>query len=60
MSWIVSGKPPTGLPQIYGKVRQVQVKRLSYMVYYRLEPKRIVVIAVHHGKRDPQRWQSRA
>lgn len=45
---------------IYQTVRYARVKRFAYAVYYRLETDRIVVIAVHHSKRDPKRWQSRA
>jgi hypothetical protein len=29
-------------------------------IYYRIEPERIAVVAVHHGKRDPNRWQLQA
>ncbi len=43
---------------IYQAVRHGRVKRFAYAVYYRIEPDRIVVIAVHHGKRDPKHWQS--
>jgi plasmid stabilization system protein ParE len=45
---------------IYRNVRHARVKRFPYAVYYRIEPDRIAVIAVHHSKRDPRRWQSRA
>jgi plasmid stabilization system protein ParE len=36
------------------------VRRFPYAVYYRVERERIAVVAVHHGKRDPSPWQSRA
>jgi plasmid stabilization system protein ParE len=45
---------------IYHAIRHSRVKRFPYAVYYRLEANRIVVIAVHHGKRDPGDWRSRA
>jgi len=45
---------------IYKNIRHVRVKRFSYAVYDGLEAERLAVIAVHHGKRDPKRWQSRA
>jgi plasmid stabilization system protein ParE len=41
-------------------VRCALVRRFPYAVYYRVEPERIVVIAVFHTKRDPGVWQSRA
>jgi plasmid stabilization system protein ParE len=44
---------------IYQSVRRARFKRFAYALYYRVEPRRIVVIAVHHGKRDPKHWQSR-
>lgn len=44
----------------YRDVRRALLKRFSYAVYYRVEQGRISVIAVHHGQRDPKRWQSRA
>lgn len=45
---------------MYENVRHTRVKRFPYAVYYRIEPNRIAVIAVHHSKRDPRDWQSRA
>lgn len=45
---------------MYGPVRHGRLMRFPYSVYYRLEPERIAVIAVHHHKRDPKSWQSRA
>ncbi len=45
---------------IYQTVRHDRVKRFAYTVYYRIELDRIVVIAVHHSKRDAKHWQSRA
>lgn len=45
---------------IYQNVRHSRLNRFPYAVYYRIDPDRIAVMAVHHGKRDPRRWQSRA
>jgi toxin ParE1/3/4 len=45
---------------IFQAVRRGRVKRFPYAVYYRIEPDRLVVIAVLHSKRDPRGWQSRA
>jgi len=45
---------------IYKAARQGRLKRFPYAVYYRIEPDRIAVIAVHHSKRNPRIWQSRA
>lgn len=43
---------------IYRNVRRGRMKRFPYAVYYRIDPDRIAVIAVHHGRQDPKRWQS--
>lgn len=43
----------------YRGVRHGRLTRFPYAVYYRLEPDRIVVIAVHHGRRNPEDWRSR-
>ena len=53
-------KDPEIHAPIYQAVRHIRVKRFPYAVYYRIEPGRIVVIAVHHSKRNPKNWQSRA
>jgi plasmid stabilization system protein ParE len=45
---------------IYRDVRRALVRRFPYAVYYRVEPERIAVVAIHHVKRDPRRRQSRA
>jgi plasmid stabilization system protein ParE len=45
---------------IYRNVRRSLLRRFPYAVYYRIEPDRVAVVAIHHTKRDPRRWQSRA
>ena len=39
-----------------GDVRRAIVSRFPYAVFYRVEPRRIVVLAVLHTARDPRRW----
>lgn len=51
---------PERYATIYKNVRHTRVKRFPYAVYYKIEPARIAVIAVHHSKRDSSHWQSRA
>jgi plasmid stabilization system protein ParE len=52
------------MPELYGEVwagvRAAGVKRFGYVVYYRIKPGEVEVIAVLHGGRDPQVWQGRA
>ena len=50
-------------PSLYGNVtkeiRAAPLRRFPYVVYYRVETDRIVVIAVQHGRRSSRSWQSR-
>ncbi len=51
---------PELVPPEYRSVRRLNLPRFPYVVYYRLVADFIEVIAVLHGSRDPQGWQSRA
>lgn len=44
---------------IFQDVRRSRLKRFPHAIYYRVEPERIMVIAVHHPSREPKVWQSR-
>jgi len=54
----------SGMPEIhavvYERIRKAAVKRFPYSVFYRMEPTRILVVAVFHTKRNPRIWKSRA
>lgn len=43
----------------YKSVRQVQLDRFPYIVYYRMINNDVEVIAVQHSSRHPRRWRSR-
>jgi plasmid stabilization system protein ParE len=43
----------------YRGVHRALVKRFPYVVYYRIGAESIEVLAVQHGKRDPQSWKLR-
>lgn len=47
---------PERSARVYGEVRRAVVSRFPYAVFYRVEPKRVVVIAVLHMARDPRLW----
>jgi plasmid stabilization system protein ParE len=51
-------------PALYGvlhqDVRAAPLRRFPYVVYYRAEASRVVIIAVQHGRRSSQAWQGRA
>lgn len=46
-------------PHIEGGVQRLLVRRFPYVILYRDEPERAVVIAVFHAKRDPIVWRER-
>ena len=52
------------MPQMYDiewrDVRPVRIRRFPYVIYYRILPARVEVLAVLHGRQDPAAWQSRA
>ena len=41
-------------------IRRVVANRFPYNVYFRVEQRRIVVLAIFHGRRDPAIWVARA
>jgi plasmid stabilization system protein ParE len=52
------------MPELHAErdkgVRRCLVRRFPYAIFYKLEDARIVVIAVMHISRDPNRWRGRA
>jgi plasmid stabilization system protein ParE len=50
-------------PQLYGvhykDVQADKSRRFPFGVYYRIEPARVLVLAVRHGHRNPRDWKSR-
>jgi plasmid stabilization system protein ParE len=53
-------KNPGSWGIVYQDIRAAALRRFPYVIYYRVEPDRNVVIAVQHGSRDWSSWQSRA
>jgi len=51
------------MPQMYAvvlsEVRRAKLKTFPHLLYYRVFPNRIEVIAVLHGSRDPSIWRDR-
>lgn len=50
---------PEAFVQVKPEIRRVTARRFPYNVFFRLEPRRIVVLAVFHSSRDPAVWQGR-
>ena len=46
-------------PSVHRATRRVLIHRFPFGVFYRNEAGSIVVVAVMHGSRDPQRWKQR-
>ena len=44
---------------VFQDFQRAVIHRFPYVIYYRIIDRRIIVIAVVHGKRDPKIWQSR-
>lgn len=51
---------PEMFARVDGEIRRAIVARFPYAVFYRIEAKRLVVLAVLHMARDPKLWPKRA
>ena len=47
---------PEMFARVHGEIRRAVVSRFPYAVFYRIEPKRLVVLAVLHMARNPKLW----
>jgi len=50
---------PLAYRRVKGETRRALVHRFPYAVYFQARADEIVVLAVMHGRRWPQQWQSR-
>ena len=50
---------PGMYPVVHRHTHRALIHRFPFGIYYRIERKRIVVVAVMHGSRHPKRWQKR-
>ena len=53
------GAMPRMYPVAHRDVRRGKLRTFPYLIYYRVLPDRIEVIAVLHGSRDPRIWRER-
>src|SRR5437879_2729484 len=44
---------------LYRRVRASAMRRFAYVVYYRVLPDRLDIVAVQHGHRNPRDWRRR-
>jgi len=47
---------PQMFAQVHGEIRRALLSQFPYGVFYRVESKRVVVLAVLHTARDPGIW----
>jgi len=52
-------RAPEQYPVALDDIRKAVLPRFPYVVYYVALPEAVSVLAVMHGRRHPQRWQSR-
>lgn len=50
---------PRSYPLIARRTRKALLRRFPYMVLYFVDGERLIVLAVHHGHRDPKAWSDR-
>ena len=58
-SELLSRYPEAGAPMPRG-ARKLLLRRFPYIVIYRFEPERVLVLAVGHQRRHPDFWLERA
>lgn len=57
-SELLANHPEIGSP-IRGGIRKLLLKRFPYMLIYRSEPERVLILAVAHQRRHPELWLER-
>jgi plasmid stabilization system protein ParE len=50
---------PLGYRDLRSGVRRALTRRFPYAIYFSIEEKAIVILAVLHTARDPEEWQRR-
>jgi plasmid stabilization system protein ParE len=50
---------PEMYPVALADYRRALVRRFPYVVFYQVEPERIVIYAVFHCSQDPNKWKAR-
>lgn len=54
-----AAEQPDLYPTVHRGTRRALTRRFPFGVYFRVEREMIVVVAVLHVSRDPQRWKQR-
>ena len=53
---VVARERPESCPVVRCSTRAVRCRRFPYRVYFRAEPERVLILAVYHTARNPDRW----
>ncbi len=47
---------PEAFRRVHGEVRRANMSRFPYAVFFRVDPRHLLVLAVVHTARDPSLW----
>ena len=47
---------PGSFPVLFRNVRRARCERFPYHIYFRVKPPALILLAVYHTARDPERW----
>lgn len=50
---------PDRYPVIHKEIRCIRARRFPYSIFYIVESRQIVVLAIFHARRDPAIWRAR-
>lgn len=55
----VIAEAPLVYPIVHRNTRRALMRRFPFGVYYRIDSSLVLVVAIMHGSRNPQRWKGR-
>lgn len=50
---------PLAFPLVHGEIRRTVVRQFPFGIYFRVQARDVVILAVMHGRRHPRRWRLR-
>lgn len=50
---------PDRYPVMHREIRCIRARRFPYSIFYAVESRQIVALAIFHARRDPAIWQAR-
>ena len=50
---------PFAFPRVHQDTRRASVRRFPYTVFFQVRSDHILIVAIMHNSRDPDRWRSR-